>query len=549
MKFSMRLLISSLLLSVALHAQEVSVAPNAQEACPATPLFSVCDITFNAGADEVTQLQAEMKSPRFKTALVPAFYNGGNKWIIRVSPVDAGTYEYRLTSNVARFNGKTGTFQANPSEHPSFIRPANVHHWIHPDTLKPHLWVGGINHQRESLNLASTPEAMRAVEERIRTANAKGIIVDLSLASTPEAILQRFPERADRERWIRLVISRFAAFDITWLITDRFEGTVGGRPLLAEIGQLIKSSDPYNHPRSTGANWTSASLLADGWMDYVNLGATDDALAAVEHQFFGRPFVSIAKAAGSSAEFRHQLWNTTMSGAYPSFTGGDPALIKIWKDVFDRTRFWELEPYFDVDGGRALALDDTEYLVYVEKPSGPIEVLTAKHGYDVYWIDPATGESTKAKDYKGERFVSEAPSKDHDWILHISRDGRKQGMLKSYKFESRQNIGQEIEQNSAKVPFEIAEPAIEELSLSKPPKFAVKLKRETRATRQMSYVWTGEVVSDGQGYRVIGLGSQGTMSLPKDLGVKFPGVFNLRLSAINANGKAYSLDKVYRLVP
>ena len=41
-------------------------------------------------------------------------------------------------------------------------------------------------------------------------------------------------------------------------------------------------------------------------------------------------------------------------------------LVRFLRD----TRHWELEPYFDVDGGRALALEDTEYLVYVEKP-GP----------------------------------------------------------------------------------------------------------------------------------------------------------------------------------
>ena len=63
----------------------------------------------------------------------------------------------------------------------------------------------------------------------------------------------------------------------------------------------------------------------------------------------------------------------------------------------------------------------------------------------------------------------------------------------------------------------------------------------------MKFVWTGEVVSDGQGYRVLAIGSEKSLQLPRDLTSKFPSVFNLRLSAINANGKAYSLDKVYRL--
>jgi hypothetical protein len=122
-------------------------------------------------------------------------------------------------------------------------------------------------------------------------------------------------------------------------------------------------------------------------------------------------------------------------------------------------------------------------------------------------------------------------------------------MLKSYKFESRLNLGQEIEQTVAKVPFEIAEPASDELSLAKPPKFAIKLKRETRATRIMSYVWSGEVVADGEGSRILALGANGQLSLPRDLASHFPAVLNIRVMAINANGKAYSIDKVYRLVP
>jgi len=42
-----------------------------------------------------------------------------------------------------------------------------------------------------------------------------------------------------------------------------------------------------------------------------------------------------------------------------------------------RTRFWELEPYFDIDGGRALYLAGVEYIVYLEK-GGPVEVVTEK---------------------------------------------------------------------------------------------------------------------------------------------------------------------------
>ena len=105
-------------------------------------------------------------------------------------------------------------------------------------------------------------------------------------------------------------------------------------------------------------------------------------------------------------------------------------------DFFSGTRHWELEPYFDVDGGRALALKESDYIVYVEKP-GPLELLVEKHGYYVAWINPTTGERVKQKNFKGERFTGEPPDKSHDWVLHVSREGHMEGMARTYKFESR----------------------------------------------------------------------------------------------------------------
>jgi hypothetical protein len=532
----------------------LAAASFAQEICPPTPVYSPCDIRFTlpAGDALAPPLRAEVKSPKFKTSLVPVFWNGGDSWTLRVTPMEPGTYEFRLSGATA-FQGKTGSFQATANDHPGFIRPANVHHWIHPDSLKPHLWQGGGNHEVVRLDLkrakGGDPTYFAEFEKSIRERNQRGVTADIVIAPNPADWLAQLPDRARREAFVQALCARIAPLDVTWLLFGDWENGADGRPLARELGQWIKQYDPYNHPRSTLAKHTSSPLIADGWMDYVAIGSADETLAAVEHQFFHRPFVSFANAPNDARAARVKLWNMTMSGAYPAMSGLPGPLIDTWKSILGKTRFWELEPYFDVDGGRALALDDVEYLVYIEKPSGPIEVLTAKHGYDVYWINPETGESTKAKDYKGERFVGEAPSPDRDWLLHLSRDGRKEGMAKSYKFESRQNLVQEPEQSPERVPFEIALPDGDEISLSKPPEFAIKVKRETRATRQLSIVWTGEVVADGQGARVLSLGSKGRWELSPHLAVRFPAVFNVRVSAINANGKAYALDRVYRLIP
>ncbi len=123
-----------------------------------------------------------------------------------------------------------------------------------------------------------------------------------------------------------------------------------------------------------------------------------------------------------------------MNGQYPA--SGEGGYMTAWFNFMSGNRYWELEPYFDLDGGRALALDGVEYIVYIVK-AGPVEVTVKNHSYDVAWIDSATGERTKTKGFKGEHFVGEPVSKAHDWVLHISREGHKESMLKSYKFDSR----------------------------------------------------------------------------------------------------------------
>jgi hypothetical protein len=81
------------------------------------------------------------------------------------------------------------------------------------------------------------------------------------------------------------------------------------------------------------------------------------------------------------------------------------------------------------------------------------------------------------------------------------------------------------------------------------PRYSLKILRPTRATRELLAEWTGEVVLDGEGFRVVGTGREGTLHIPASIVHKLPGTLSLRVSILNANGKAYAVDKVYRLGP
>ena len=574
----------------------LAYAALAQTPCDNTPAYSPCEIAFDLpGAAHpnpyaTVDLRVEFRSPRRRTYAMPAFWDGGRRMVVRFSPTESGAWDYHVTSNIAEWNDKTGSFTAATSESPGFIQPANVHHWMYSEKsaaglYQPHLWIGSTDllfgalddaafraladaraaqkftHVRglvlagsfgsQFSNGAPALDFFRRLDGDIRYLNQKGIIADLILAGGVGTLTKLFPTPEERRRYIRFVLGRYAAMNVTWQSVDQFEDYPDGRALLKEVGGYLKEFDPYKHPRTTGARVTSTPLLDDGWMNYALENTGDRNVNAVEHQLYGVPFVNVSAAQDDPAAFRKRLWNATMDGQYPGLaTAPDAAHAKavtVWFDLLADTRYWELEPYFDVDGGRAVALEDTEYLVYVEKP-GPLELTVEKHGYDVSWIDPATGETTRAKKFSGEHFTIEPPDKAHDWLLHVVREGRVAGMNKSYKFESREIGLQEVESNSAKVPFAIEAPKTE-LSVSKALPYAAKITRESRATRSMLWLWMGDVAADHQGYRVIATGQKGESKAPADIAKSYPATMHLRLYGMNANGKVYEVDSALDVKP
>jgi len=48
---------------------------------------------------------------------------------------------------------------------------------------------------------------------------------------------------------------------------------------------------------------------------------------------------------------------------------------------------------------------------------------------------------------------------------------------------------------------------------------------------------------------VIGTGKEGTLKVPASIVKNFPAVLSLHANIVNANGKAYMVDRIFRLVP
>ncbi len=579
-----------------------------QNQCDNTPAYAPCEIVFELPANPAAHpspytdvdLKVEFRSPDMHTLTMPGFWDGGRRMVVRLTPLQAGKWDYMVESNIPEWNDQTGSFMAIAGDKRGFIRPANVHHWEYTektedDMDQPHLWMGAtdlrmgfeddaafkamaderaaekFNHLRGLVlgtgavaNGAAAyqgPDSpnvnyFRRLDARVRYLNEKGIIADLTLAATPGDLVKAFASADQRRRFVRYVVARYAPMNVTWQAVDEWEGMLNARGIVKEIGAALKEMDTYGHPRTSCARVTSTPLLDDGWMDFAAHGNGDDQVAAIEHQLYTVPFVDFDFAPGvrEADTFRHRLWNAFMDGQYLTAAGpegapgADAKAMTVMYNFLAGTRYWELEPYFDVDGGRAVALDDVEYVVYIEKP-GPIELLVKKHGYDVFWLNPGTGESVREKKkFSGDHFTGQPPDNSHDWVLHVVRQSHLEGMNRSYKLESREIGMQVVEANTQKVPFTIDQPK-SDIARSKPAAYAAKMTKETRAARTMMWLWEGEVAADHQGYRILATGQQGTFTVPADIAQNYPAIMHYRLYGMNANGKVYELDGACGIEP
>ena len=524
-------------------------------------------------------LTAEFRSPSVATVRVVGFASEG-KLHVRFTPTEPGSWTYRTTSVLPALDGKEATFNVADSGLPGMLEIANLRHW-RTGRRQPHLWLSaavpflelsqpqfeswlderkrdGFTHVRGTL--LTSRAAMRplnpegepneqyfsALDDRLLAAATRGFFLDLIVAAAdvPAPLT---------EPLVRHLVARYGSLNVTWQGIESFDTRPGVREKLRTLGEMLKKFDGYSHPRSSDAQVSSSPLLNDGWMDFLIEASPHPEVGAVEHQFTHEPQIHIINAVEPAA-FRRELWSATTSGESP--TANYAALrkpenlkaIATWKNIMANTRYWEFEPYFDVSGATAVGLEEIEYLAYAPV-GGIIELTVPKHKYNPQWVNPATGEEIPLKDYKGETFSRPTPDNSHDWILEFPREGKKESMAKYFFFESVDAPVQEVESDSVHAPFQIVEPAGEEFNSLIPVPFAAKITRANRASRYMQYLWWGNVVASGEGPRLLGVGASGNLTIPPFLLQGSNANLNLRVEAINAYGKAYEINRVYRLTP
>ncbi len=420
----------------------------------------------------------------------------------------------------------------------------------------------------------------QALDARVDYMTMKGLVADLILAGGDNELTKTFPRRRQLDRYIQYVAARYAAFNVTWQEVMEWESYDGGRELLKQVAALLDKYDPYKHPKTTAAAVSSAALTYDGWQDFMTQNTFKPGLASIEYETQPVPFVNTrvgVEGPGMSAdEVRKRAWNSAVRGQYVTYANAGTAGIDganvdakfadsegarqmtLLHDFFAQTRYFDLLPHYRVVGGVGLALQlvpfraedpiGVEYIVYAENP-GTIELSMPKHGYKVSWYNPIDGSwLDQKKRFKGERFTTQTPDNEHDWVLYVRREGKKQNYNNSFKLESKRAKLRDVETSVGELPFEIQFPAEGELRAGEKHEFSATLKKSTIAAKRMLWLWMVEVAGSGRGQRILAAEQFGSFEIPADIAKSYPATLSVRLIGIDGAGRLFEDFKPYTVL-
>jgi len=172
--------------------------------------------------------------------------------VIRFSPTEAGEWDYRVSSNLPRLEGTNGKFNAaaidtqtwDSSASPTCIislvptttRMCRISGWASPvsisDSWSPAPFAEMLDaHAKQKFNHIRgavltdkmfpqpgrvDPVPFRQLDERILAINKKESSADLILATGRGQLTKFFPTWQDRERYIRYIVARYGAMNVTW---------------------------------------------------------------------------------------------------------------------------------------------------------------------------------------------------------------------------------------------------------------------------------------------------------------------------------------------
>ena len=617
----MRLVVLIALAAAALPAVEVCNSVPLYQPCEIALEMSEAEAQAHPNPYVSVELRAEFRSPDGgRTKVASGFWDGGRLFRIRFSPDYVGRWDLRILSNLESVDREVFSFQATEAAGPGFLEVFNTRYFKYTSGNEAHYWMGDtamaiaetpqatlesiadaraeqkFNHIRglvlgtggapakafpgpDSPNLAH----FQQLDKKIAALSRRGIFFDAIFADRGGQLTELFPQRKHRERYVRYVVARLGAYRVTWQGLEAFETYVDGRKLLKEINGYVAEWDPMKHPRSTGALATSSPLAEDEWMNFIVQSTPAPGLMAIDYDSNLMPVVNVGLGSEDSgagggglpaAQLRRHGWRAAVRGHNVTFanTGTDgrsrapdarfarspgAEQFRLLAEFFLQTRYFDLQPYYGVEGGTALSLHyapyqaeqfkGVEYIVYQEEPQS-VELILPKDGYDVSWYSPVDGAwLDQKKKYKGDRFRSPPPDDAQDWVLYVRKEEKKLSWNEKFFLEARGVKPKEIETATSEVPFEIQFPDEQALTAGQTYDFNATLTKATRSAKKMTWVWWAEVSGSGRSARVIGTDQFGRFEVPTTLTDVYPGTLSIRLLGIDGAGRLFEAFRAYRI--
>lgn len=286
--------------------QEVSLESSKTYANPFADVRLLCEFKPAGHGDSV---------------VAEGFYDGENRWKIRLMPAVEGEWTYRTTSNDSELSGKTGSFVCSPPEPnnhgpvgvqaqyhfgyadgtPLFVLGTTLYNWVHRDEalqsqtleslkqspfnkvrfcifpkwypynrveppLYPYARKGGEEFDFERFN----PAYFRHIEKRLVDLEALGIQADLILFHPYDKWGFAKMTPAQDDAYLHYLIARLAPFrNVWWTMANEWDFMKPPKDW-DHIFQSVQKADPYGHLRAihNGRLWYDHSKP---WVTHCNL--------------------------------------------------------------------------------------------------------------------------------------------------------------------------------------------------------------------------------------------------------------------------------------
>ncbi|MDP2829311.1 MAG: DUF5060 domain-containing protein [Sulfuricellaceae bacterium] len=303
----------------------------------AHPQWQPLELRFTASKSHerpaTLQVDALFTAPDGRVMIMPAFWDGGERWGVRFAPTTPGTWTYQLRVSEGAdpaLAGSSGSFAVEPaaSDNPlyrngGFLKVAPSGRYLTYSDGTPFFWLGDTwwfcPSELCPIDESSSPKHASMFKAMVATRKAQGYSVAQMLFAGPQkppGVLRR-PQRwseADVLFWQRMdgyvrhaseqglllvlgvgfsdfldrafpvdlrllwryLVARYGAYPVTWLITGEYNSENQDERVRKTdmLGRYLKQIDPYDramsvHPWQYGGDKRQA--WSAPWLDFAML--------------------------------------------------------------------------------------------------------------------------------------------------------------------------------------------------------------------------------------------------------------------------------------